>query len=219
MSTSIIQLARDSGRCPPSLLRDDQFEEVFEAALAKVLDPNELCLTTTSSSDLEADFKTLMEMLASDSVASGDHESKVAILTQRRCVILAVVGATPPGSSALPHIMRAGFVGSVKAWLDDILNGSIGGVDLLLHLLSNISRLPVSRSDIKDTGMGKTIGSVEKHSICAGTPNEAAIKARVKEVMDAWKKSVKVNKDKSRQSETLTPNSPHQQRKRLELKI
>jgi hypothetical protein len=65
---------------------------------------------------------------------------------------------------------------------------------LLLHLLTNITNLPVTKSVIKVSGMGKAIGSIEKHSLVAGTPNESAIKERVEQIKDAWKASVKVRK-------------------------
>lgn len=71
-----------------------------------------------------------------------------------------------------------------------------GGVDLLLHLLTNITKLPVTKSVVKESGMGKAIGSVEKHSLCVNTPNEPAIKLRVKQIKDAWNKSVKALKEK-----------------------
>jgi hypothetical protein len=35
---NVIQRARESGRCPPSLLRDEPKEGSFEAAVAEVLD-------------------------------------------------------------------------------------------------------------------------------------------------------------------------------------
>ena len=72
-----------------------------------------------------------------------------------------------------------------------------GGVDLLLHLLSNIVSLPVTKSNVKDSGMGKAIGSIEKHKMCVGTPNEASIKERVSLVKGAWQKSVKSLKEKN----------------------
>jgi hypothetical protein len=65
---------------------------------------------------------------------------------------------------------------------------------LLLHLLSSIKDLPVTKSNVLDSGMGKAIRDIEKHKICAGTANETAIKTRVKEVKDAWNASVKANK-------------------------
>jgi hypothetical protein len=71
-----------------------------------------------------------------------------------------------------------------------------GGVDLLLHALTNITQLPVTKSIVKDSGMGKAIGSVEKHKICAGTPNEEGIKQRIREIKEAWNKSVKALKEK-----------------------
>jgi hypothetical protein len=70
-------------------------------------------------------------------------------------------------------------------------------VDLLLFLLSNITDLPVTKSIVKDSGMGKAVGTIEKKSICAGTPNEPAIKSRVQAIKDAWKESVKARKEES----------------------
>lgn len=72
----------------------------------------------------------------------------------------------------------------------------IGGIDLLLHLLTNITNLPVTKSVVKNSGMGKAIGQIDKHRICAGTLNEGAIKERVKAIKDAWNKSVKSLKEK-----------------------
>lgn len=72
----------------------------------------------------------------------------------------------------------------------------IGSVDLLLHLLSTIKDLPVTKSIVKQSGMGKAIGSIGKHSMCAGTPNETAIMDRVAGIKSAWNASVKARKDK-----------------------
>lgn len=72
----------------------------------------------------------------------------------------------------------------------------------MLHLLSNIVTLPVTKSNVKDSGMGKAIGSIEKHTMCVGTPNEASIKERVIMVKGAWQKSVKLLKEKSSDVET-----------------
>lgn len=69
-----------------------------------------------------------------------------------------------------------------------------GGVDFLLHLLTCIVNLPVTKSTVKDSGMGKLIGTIEKHKICKGTPNETAIASRVQEIKDAWSASVKALK-------------------------
>jgi len=70
----------------------------------------------------------------------------------------------------------------------------IGGVDFLLHLLSSIVNLPVTKTTVKDSGMGKAIGTIEKHRICKGTPNESAITSRVHEIKEAWNASVKALK-------------------------
>lgn len=66
----------------------------------------------------------------------------------------------------------------------------------MLHLLTNITELPVTKSVVKESGMGKAIGSIEKHQICSGTPNEAAVKERVDKIKSAWNKSVKALKEK-----------------------
>lgn len=73
-------------------------------------------------------------------------------------------------------------------------------MDLLLHLLSNIAQLPVTKSVVKDSGMGKAIGSVEKNMICVGTPNEVPIKERIATIKGGWNKSVKARKSSSKDS-------------------
>jgi len=146
---------------------------------------------------------------------SGDRS---AILSYRRCIILAIVGSTPNSSPVLSEILRHGFLKTARQWLDDLLNKSIGGVDLLLHMLTNITNLPVTKSVVKDSGMGKAIGSLDKHKICAGTPNEAPIKQRTKLLKDAWNKSVKARKEAKPVSagtkrEVVAPTSPPVQKK------
>lgn len=80
---------------------------------------------------------------------------------------------------------------------------SKGGIDLLLHLLTNIAALPVTKTIVKESGMGKLVGSLEKHRICADSPNKLAIVERINAIKDAWHKSVKLRKDKP-QTNTLT---------------
>lgn len=77
------------------------------------------------------------------------------------------------------------------AVLGPLLTGSI---DLLLHLLSNIVHLPVTKNVVKTSGMGKAIGQIEKHPLCVGSANETAITERVQQVKDAWNASVKHRK-------------------------
>jgi hypothetical protein len=147
------------------------------------------------------------------------------VLEFRRCIILAIVGSTPVESPSLKAVLDSGYLSDVKLWYDQILQGSVGkwderncsvfqafllltmptwwcdyvgGVDLLLHLLSNIIDLPVTKLLVKNSGMGKAIGSIEKHPICAGTPNESAIMDRVQKIKTAWNASVKARKDKVR---------------------
>lgn len=61
----------------------------------------------------------------------GDSDTKNKILAQRRCIILAIVGATPSSNTSLALILQNGFLSTVKSWLDDILNGSVG--ELVLY--------------------------------------------------------------------------------------
>jgi hypothetical protein len=70
----------------------------------------------------------------------------------------------------------------------------IGSVDMLLHLLVNITNLPVTKAAIKDSGMGVTIGTIGKHEICKDTPNEHAIKEKINILKDSWNSSVKARK-------------------------
>jgi hypothetical protein len=58
-----------------------------------------------------------------------DPQTKSRVLEQRRCLLLATVGATAEDSSnnsTLKSILNAGFLVHVKSWLDDILAGTIG---------------------------------------------------------------------------------------------
>lgn len=65
----------------------------------------------------------------------GDGATQAAVLAQRRCIILAIVGATPTSNSALESILQAGFLSAVKTWLDDILNGTVGEFIVLRPLV------------------------------------------------------------------------------------
>lgn len=65
---------------------------------------------------------------------------------------------------------------------------------MLLHLLLNITKLPVTKAAIKDSGMGTTIGTIGKHPICRDTPNEHAIKEKINDLKDSWNSTVKARK-------------------------
>jgi hypothetical protein len=84
---------------------------------------------------------------------------------------------------------------------------------MLLHLLLNITNLPVTKVAIKDSGMGITIGTIGKHAICKDTPNEHAIKERINQLKDSWNSSVKARKvvelsKDSAKIEASKPSSP-----------
>lgn len=71
-------------------------------------------------------------------------------------------------------------------------------------------KLPVTTSVVKSSGMGKAVGTIEKHSICKGTPNEAAIRDRVQQIKDAWKASVKALKASDVNSDYSSNKRPAQ---------
>jgi hypothetical protein len=79
---------------------------------------------------------------------------------------------------------------------------------MLLHLLSNVINLPVTKSVVKDSGMGNAIGTLGKHVICKGTPNEVIIKERVQQIKDAWHASVKARKTPEAQNESTKREAP-----------
>jgi hypothetical protein len=57
---------------------------------------------------------------------------KNAALAQRRCIILAIVGSTPSSNDSLSQILQNGFLRTIKSWLEEILNGSVGESQFLL---------------------------------------------------------------------------------------
>ncbi len=72
---------------------------------------------------------------------------------------------------------------------------SPGGMDLLLHLLTNISLLPVTKEMVTSSRLGKAVAALEKHKICVGSLNESSIKSRVRQVKERWSASVKAQKN------------------------
>jgi hypothetical protein len=55
-----------------------------------------------------------------------DLYQKRAVVEQRRCILLAIIGSTPDTNPTMNTILSNGFLDVVKSWLDDILNGAIG---------------------------------------------------------------------------------------------
>lgn len=129
-------------------------------------------------------------------MASGSSDPRA--LEQRRCYLLAAIGVTAeksPTNPTLKKLLNAGLLVTIKAWLDDILESRVGAIDLLLHLLSNIIPLPVTKEMVTTSRLGKTVSSVEKHSLCVGGANEASIKGRIQQVKERWSASVKALKN------------------------
>lgn len=176
-----------------------------------------------------------MENLLSlpSSVAMGLRKK---VLEYRRAVLLALVSGTSKDSPIITSLVSAGFLTIVKTWLDDTLGSGeckkhetltilcfiltysdctlfrycleLGSVDFLLHLLSSIIHLPVTKATIKDSGLGKAVGAVEKHRICKGTPNEMAICQRVQQIKEVWHARVKAQKLLDTSSEPIGSKRP-----------
>ena len=68
---------------------------------------------------------------------------------------------------------------------------------MLLHLLTNIAPLPVTKEMVTTCRLGKAVVAILKHSICVGTPNEKAISSRVQNVKSRWSDTVKALKNVS----------------------
>ena len=141
-----------------------------------------------------------------------DPSLRGTVLAQRRCILLSCVNSTPRESSTVKDILNDGYLACVKSWLDEILNGSIGGVDLLLHLLNNVEKLPVTKQMVTSTKLGKLINAVAKHKICVGTLNENAIKERVEKVKQAWMASVKKMKAAAAAASSISSSSSGDQK-------
>ena len=133
-------------------------------------------------------------------MAQSSDACGVPALEQRRCLLLAAIGLTAetmPNNQTLVSLLNAGLLVTVKVWLAEIMDGKLGGLDLLLHLLSMITPLPVTKDMVTSSRLGKAVSAIEKDKICVGTKNEAAIKNRISEVKSRWSASVKAQKSKS----------------------
>jgi hypothetical protein len=76
--------------------------------------------------------------MASSTTATvmGDETKK--ILSQRRSIILSIIGSTPSSNDVLSQVLQNGFLATIKSWLDEVLNGSIGESDSLVQRLPQI---------------------------------------------------------------------------------
>jgi len=68
----------------------------------------------------------------------------------------------------------------------------IGGIDLLLLILSSITYLPVTKEMIATSRVGKTIAQVEKKFV--DSPNLQVISEKISKLKEEWTSSVKRNK-------------------------
>jgi hypothetical protein len=71
-------------------------------------------------------FHRLQKTESLDTVPEVSGDLKKAVLEQRRCILLAVVGSASESSPSLERVLSDGFLGAVKVWLDQVLDGSVG---------------------------------------------------------------------------------------------
>mmetsp|Transcript_3294 Transcript_3294/g.8525 ORF Transcript_3294/g.8525 Transcript_3294/m.8525 type:complete len:828 (-) Transcript_3294:225-2708(-) len=218
MTTQLLSRVRSIGSCPPSLTADGLSveEDGFGDAVSRLLDGND-GLSLANNKVIAEGFGATLKMARGPNLIPGalDDRKKNRVLVQRRCILLAIVGATQTRNVALRQILIDGFLVEVKSWLDDILTNSVGGVDLLLHLLTSVSLLPVTKEMVTSSKLGKAVAAVEKHRICSGGQNELAIKKRISRVKEEWSASVKVNKQTAplkRPLEASSDSSPKKAR-------
>jgi len=137
---------------------------------------------------------------------ASDSSIPIQVAERRRSIILAIVAKTPSSNMALRKILENGFLINVRIWLSEALAGSIGGIDFLLHLVSSVTFLPVTKDMVASSKMGKTVVQAEKSKRFADSPNLEILKQRVERLKDEWTKSVKFNK-------SLPVGSPTNKRK------
>jgi len=202
--SALLLRARRSGKCPVSLIHDISLHGTisysggFDEAVLRIID-DDVVNSASGGFGLRSDisvgkeFLNILKMAESINSIPGDYDlqRKTQILEQRRCILLAIPGSTAPSNPALKYILANGYLVMVKSWLDDIRNKSVGGVDLLLHLLMNIIKLPVTKEMVSSSKLGKTVVSVEKDKICVGGAKENVIKERIAELKQEWSASVK----------------------------
>ena len=56
---------------------------------------------------------------------TNEHHKKM-VLELRRVIILALVGGTPKSNPSLDRVLETNYLEEVKAWLDDVLSGTVG---------------------------------------------------------------------------------------------
>jgi len=208
-SVDLLARAQEAG-CNQSLLSGGVGLGSFEELASRVLvDWSGSSFKTTASQhglrlreDLKvADALLFIKMADSNKVPDSDLK-KNRILVYRRCVLLTVLGSTP--ESLVVNLIAKGYLNFVKSWLDDILSDSVGGNDLLLHLLSNIVNLPVTSDAIASSKIGKAVVGIKKHKICTSSAHEIEVKDLVNEVRDEWKSRVdRIRKTKKEDSKVV----------------
>lgn len=128
---------------------------------------------------------------------SGDEE-KASVLVRRRSILLALCAATPVEATSLRTIIQNGYLTTVKSWLDDILSGSTGGIEYLIHMINSIAYLPVTRETVASSKLGRAVVAIEKHTLVTSLEDAKAVedmKERILLVKNEWSAVVKREKE------------------------
>ena len=80
--------------------------------------------------------QNLQKVASTAIIDTSDPAVCKSTLDFRRCILLAVVGATPAGSPSVDLILANGYLDNVKSWLDDTLSSSEGRISFILCGLS-----------------------------------------------------------------------------------
>jgi len=124
MAKQLIKILRNSGRCPSSILPSEDTiseDDNFWTALTNIHDVSGLSFR--SDIDISQNFQAIIEMTDSTLI---NRSISSHTLSQRRGIILTLIGGTNPESQVLKHILDSGFLNNLKSWLDDILQSKVG---------------------------------------------------------------------------------------------
>ena len=76
-------------------------------------------------------FLIISKASTMDSAPGDNEDKKKAVLEQRRAILLTAVSETPSENPTVPKILEDGYLNSVKVWLDEVLNKTVGEWTLL----------------------------------------------------------------------------------------
>ena len=84
------------------------------------------CMEAVSLHKVNDELISLQIQQKAVNVESLPAPASARALEQRRCLLLAVAGATPRSSQALEYILANDYLAHVKKWLSDITSSKVG---------------------------------------------------------------------------------------------